>query len=192
MKIEKFEADGDRATFTLSGASTALANAVRRSVSGSVACFAIDRITFYENTSAMFDEYIAHRIGLVPITTPASGYNEKDEILFTLEATGPSTVYSKELVSADKEVEVANEKIPIIKLGPGAEDKDRGQGDAWGRVRSTPSSSPASSPTRRSGDGSFAFQAESFGQMSPAEMVSKAVAAIRDELKEVEKNAKKL
>ena len=66
-KIEKFEADGDRATFTLSGARTGVANAIRRSVSGSVACFAIDRFTFYENTSAMFDEYIAHRIGLVPI-----------------------------------------------------------------------------------------------------------------------------
>jgi DNA-directed RNA polymerase subunit D len=117
MKIEKFELDGDRATFTLTGARSGAANALRRSINGSVACFAIDRITFYENTSSMFDEYIAHRIGLVPIKTPASGYNDKDEILFTLEATGPATVYSKELVSADKEVEVANDRIPLIKLG---------------------------------------------------------------------------
>ena len=128
MKIEKFEADGDSATFTLTGARSGQANALRRSINGNVPCFAIDKITFYENTSPMFDEYIAHRIGLVPITTPASGYTEKDEILFTLEATGPSTVYSKALESADKEVEVANDKIPIIKLGPEQKLRIEGEG----------------------------------------------------------------
>lgn len=191
MKIEKFEADGDSATFTLSGARSGLANAIRRSVSGSVQCFAIDRVTFYENTSAMFDEYIAHRIGLVPITTPTSGYNEKDEILFSLEATGPTTVYSKELVSADKSVEVANEKIPIIKLGP--DQKIRIECKAVMGAGSKHSKfQPGFVTYEEMEDGSFAFQAESFGQMSPAEMINKASAAIREELKEVEKNAKKL
>ncbi len=191
MKIEKFEADGDRATFTLSGARSGIANAVRRGISGSVACFAIDRITFYENTSSMFDEYIAHRIGLVPIATPASGYNEKDEILFTLEATGPTTVYSKSLESADKEVEVANEKIPIIKLGP--EQKLRVECKAvMGTGAKHSKFQPGLVTYEETGDDSFSFQVEAFGQMSPAEMVNKAVAALRDELKEVEKNAKKL
>jgi len=191
MKIEKFEADGNVATFTLADARTGVANAIRRSVSGSIACFAIDKITFYENTSAMFDEYIAHRIGLVPITTPTSGYNEKDEILFTLEATGPSTVYSKELVSADKEVTVANEKIPLIKLG--ADQKIRVECKAIMGVGTKHSKfQPGFVTYEESEDGSFSFQVESFGQMSPAEMITKAVASVRDELKEVEKNAKKL
>lgn len=191
MKIEKFESDGDRATFILTGARSGAANALRRSINGSVACFAIDRITFYENTSSMFDEYIAHRIGLVPIRTPSSGYNEKDEILFTLEATGPATVYSKELVSADKEVEVANEKIPLIKLGP--EQKIRVEGKAiLGTGTKHSKFQPGFVTYEESGDESFSFAVESFGQMSPAEMVNKAAAAIREELKEVEKNAKKL
>ncbi|MDE1865176.1 MAG: DNA-directed RNA polymerase subunit D [Candidatus Micrarchaeota archaeon] len=191
MKIEKFEADGDSATFTLTGSRSGLANAFRRSISGSVPCFAIDRITFYENTSAMFDEYIAHRIGLIPIKTPASGYNEKDEILFSLEATGPSMVFSKQLVSADKEVEVANDKIPIIKLGP--EQKLRIEGKAIMGTGSRHSKfQPGFVTYEESGDGSFRFSLESFGQMSPAEMVNKAASAIRDELKEVEKAAKKL
>lgn len=191
MKIEKFEADGDSATFTLSGARSGMANALRRSINGSVACFAIDKITFYENTSPMFDEYIAHRIGLVPITTPPNGYTEKDEILFTLEATGPATVYSKELESADKEVEVANEKIPIIKLGP--EQKIRIEAKAiMGTGQKHSKFQPAFVTYEESGDESFAFHIEGFGQMSPAEIVNSAVSAIKDELKEVEKNAKKL
>jgi DNA-directed RNA polymerase subunit D len=191
MKIEKFEADGDSATFTLTGARSGIANALRRGINGSVQCFAIDRITFYENTSPMFDEYIAHRIGLVPITTPSSGYNEKDEILFTLEATGPTTVYSKSLESADKEVTVANERIPIIKLGP--EQKLRVEGKAvLGTGQKHSKFQPGFVTYEESGDESFQFHIESFGQMGPAEMVNKAVAALRDELKEVEKNAKKL
>ncbi len=191
MKIEKFEADGDRATFTLSGARNGQANALRRSISGSVQCFAIDRITFYENTSSMFDEYIAHRVGLVPIKTPASGYNEKDEILFSLEATGPATVYSKDLVSADKEVEVANEKIPLIKLG--AEQKIRIEGKAvLGNGARHSKFQPGFVTYEEAGDDSFAFSIESFGQMNPAEIVNKAASVIRDELKEVEKSAKKL
>ena len=191
MKIEKFEADGDSATFTLAGARTGTANALRRSISGSVPCFAIDKITFYENTSPMFDEYIAHRIGLVPITTPTSGYNEKDEILFTLEATGPTTVYSSALESADKEVTVANEKIPIIKLGP--EQRIRVEGKAvLGMGQKHSKFQPGFVTYEETGDETFSFHVESFGQMTPAEIVSKAVEAIRDELKEVEKSAKKL
>ena len=191
MKIEKFEAEENRATFTLSDARNGTANALRRSVSGSVPCFAIDRITFYENTSAMFDEYIAHRIGLVPIRTPASGYNEKDEILFTLEATGPATIYSKELVSADKEVEVANEKIPIIKLG--ADQKLRIEAKAvMGTGAKHSKFQPGFVTYSDAGEGSFAFSVESFGQMTPGEMIIKAAASVRDELKEVEKAAKKL
>ncbi len=191
MKIEKFEADGDNATFTLTGARSGVANALRRSINGNVPCFAIDKITFYENTSPMFDEYIAHRIGLIPIVTPTSGYNEKDEILFTLEATGPTTVYSKALESADKEVEVANDKIPIMKLG--ADQKLRIECKAiMGTGQKHSKFQPAFVTYEEAGEESFAFHLESFGQMSPAEIVNKAVAAIKEELKEVEKNAKKL
>ena len=113
MKIEKFEADGDSATFTLTGARSGIANALRRGINGSVQCFAIDRITFYENTSPMFDEYIAHRIGLVPIVTPVKGFDEEDTVLFTLEANGPKTVYSGELVSKEKEVKVVHRHVVI-------------------------------------------------------------------------------
>ena len=66
----------------------------------------------------MFDEYIAHRIGLVPILTP-KGYGETDAIVLSLEIEGPVTVYSKDLKASDKEVTVANENIPLIKLAEG-------------------------------------------------------------------------
>ncbi|MEM3227823.1 MAG: DNA-directed RNA polymerase subunit D, partial [Candidatus Micrarchaeaceae archaeon] len=116
MEIKIIEESEKIFRFILSGVDTAYANALRRAAINSVQTFAIDKVTFYENTTAMFDEYIAHRIGLIPITTPLKGYDEKDEVLFTLDATGPKTVYSKELLSSDKNVKVANENIPIMKL----------------------------------------------------------------------------
>ena len=119
MKIEVQESNDEVYKFTLKDAQLGYANAVRRAAINSVKSFAIDKVTVYENTTAMFDEFIAHRIGLIPLKTPAKGTSDTDEILFTLDVTGPKTVLSEELETKDKDVKVANEKIPIIKLGDG-------------------------------------------------------------------------
>ncbi len=102
----------------VSSISYGLANALRRVAVGEVGCFAVDKVTFYENTSSIFDEYVSHRIGLVPILTP-KGYGETDAIVFSLDVEGPGTAYSKDLKASDKEVKVANENIPLIKLAEG-------------------------------------------------------------------------
>lgn len=191
MKIENLEDNGTIMTFVLKDATNAQANALRRMATNHVKCFAIDSVTFYENSSAIFDEYIAHRIGLVPITTPASGYSEEDEIQFTLEAEGPKIVYSKELESKDKEVKVANDAIPLIKLA--AEQKLRldckailGNGAKHSKFQ------PGIVTYDQVGDDTFNFSVETFGQMPPKEIINKAFNAIKEELKEVEKEAKKL
>ena len=43
-----------------------LANALRRSIN-EIPNVAIDEIEFYKNDSALYDEIIAHRLGLIPI-----------------------------------------------------------------------------------------------------------------------------
>lgn len=191
MKIESVEENGNVMKFTLKDATNAYANALRRAAMSMVSTFAIDKITFYENSSAMFDEYISHRIGLVPIETPNSGYNEKDEILFTLEAEGPKTVYSKELKSSDKEVKVANENIPIIKLAQDQKIRIDGKAVLGNGLRHA-KFQPGLVTYDQADEGTFNFYIESFGQMSPKEIVNKAFGAIEDETKEVEKEVKKL
>ncbi len=191
MKIEKLEVDNAVLRFALKDARNGEANALRRAAMGHVRCFAIDKVTFYENSSAMFDEYIAHRIGMVPIKTPGKGYSETDEILFSLDATGPVTVYSKELASADKEVGVANGNIPIMKLA--AEQRLRLEGKAVMGIGATHSKfQPGLVTFEEAGENAFNFTVESFGQMKPLEIVSRALDALKDELKEVEKEVKKL
>lgn len=46
--------------------SSSLANAIRRSV-GEISTLAIDEVEIYKNDSALYDEIVAHRLGLVPL-----------------------------------------------------------------------------------------------------------------------------
>ncbi|MDE1822885.1 MAG: DNA-directed RNA polymerase subunit D, partial [Candidatus Micrarchaeota archaeon] len=53
MKISVIESNKSSLRFKLSGASYTTANALRRAMINSVPCFAIDSVTFYENSSTM-------------------------------------------------------------------------------------------------------------------------------------------
>ncbi len=189
MDIEIKE-DTDRTfRFVLKKIASNYANALRRAALSSIETFAIDRVTFYENTSAMFDEYIAHRIGLVPIKTPSKPTKD-EEVLFTLEASGPCTVYSKELRSSDKEVKVANLDIPIIKLIEGQQIRIEAKailGTGFKHAKFQPA---LATYEQLSGD-TFEFYVESFGQMPPREIVYKAIDSIKSELKDLKKDIKK-
>lgn len=117
MKLENFKAKGNGLEFTLKDASVAFANAIRKAILTEIPCMAVDSIDLYENSSVMFDEYVAHRIGMVPIETPKPYVDKPREVIFTLEAEGPKTVYSKEMKSSDPKVKPVYDTMPIIKLG---------------------------------------------------------------------------
>jgi len=189
MKLSFMEDTPFAIKFKIEGIDYNVANAIRRVAIDSVKTFAIDRVTFYENTSAMFDEYIAHRIGLVPLATPLKGYDEKDEILFKLEEEGPKTVYSKSLESTDKSVKVANENIPIIKLGEGQRLRIEGKA-VMGDARKSAKFQPGL-VTYKPVEGGFEFYIETFGQMTAKDILDKALQLMDDELKEIAKSVKK-
>ncbi len=91
-----------------------LANAIRRSVS-EVPILAIDEVEIYKNDSALYDEVLAHRLGLVPLVTEKS-MTAKTKIDLKLTKEGPGTVYSKDLKGG---AEVIYGDIPITLLGEG-------------------------------------------------------------------------
>jgi DNA-directed RNA polymerase II subunit RPB3 len=53
--------------FTLHGTDVSLANAIRRTMIAEVPTMAIELVTVLENTTPLHDEYIAHRLGLIPL-----------------------------------------------------------------------------------------------------------------------------
>lgn len=119
MQFEVLEREGDsKLVLHVRKASVAWANALRRTIIGGLPSFAIDEVDFYENNSPFFNEFIANRLGLIPLTfdelVPADA-----KISISCNASGPLRVYSKDLVSADERVGPTAETFPIVDLGEG-------------------------------------------------------------------------
>lgn len=93
-------------------ANESLANAIRRSVA-EVPVLAIDEVEIYKNDSALYDEVLSHRLGLVPFKTE-KGVSSKTSVELKLSKIGPCTIYASDLKGA---AEPVFGKTPIVYLG---------------------------------------------------------------------------
>jgi len=119
MKLGVIDKDSESVTLLVRGTNRALLNALRRAIISEVPIFAIEDVTFYENTSPMWDEYIAHRLGLIPLRAEWGTYNAESTVRLALEKQGPCVVYSGDLNVLDPGVSVVDPEIPIVRLGKG-------------------------------------------------------------------------
>lgn len=128
MKID-FSSIGENSTsFVLSDTQIAFANALRRAMQSEVRSFAIENVKIYDNTSALFDEMLAHRLGLIPLTTDLQSYVPRDRcscdnkgcslctVTLTMSVEGARMVVSEDLISQDPAVHPAVGNVPIVKL----------------------------------------------------------------------------
>jgi len=120
VSIKKISEEGNASKFLVKGVSAETMNSIRRAIMEEVACLAIEDISFYKNDSVMFDEMLAHRLGMLPVKTDLKGMKPGDKVKLVLEKEGPCTVYSKDIKSSDPKTEITDKKIPITKL-----DKDQ-------------------------------------------------------------------
>jgi len=119
FEVEFIERGDRSARFLVRDASPAVANGIRRAMVADVPTFSIDTVRFVENTSVMFDEMIALRLGLIPLTTPLDDFEIGDTVTVALDVEGPDTAYSGDIESADPLVEPADTNVPIIELKEG-------------------------------------------------------------------------
>ncbi|HII17349.1 TPA: DNA-directed RNA polymerase subunit D [Candidatus Woesearchaeota archaeon] len=130
MEIELLSTSKDKSTirFLLKGTVPAFANLLRRVILEEVPVMAIEDVDFVKNSSVLYDEMIAHRLGLLPLTTDLTFYKlpEKSEnmgkgraeveLKLTLKAKGPGMVYAKDLQSKDPSVRPVFPDTPIANL----------------------------------------------------------------------------
>ena len=139
MQIEIVEMEDRKARFILRNSSPAMANALRRTMLQDIPKMAIDKVEFhlgpimqddkeYESVTSLFDEIIAHRLGLIPVPTNDQFTFQKDcscggvgcpgcTIMYSLNKVGPGTVLSGDLMPlGDSTLKVKDEAIPIVEL----------------------------------------------------------------------------
>jgi len=120
--LDVISKDTEKIAIKLKGVPLQYANALRRVCLNGVPVFAIDTVDIIENTSVLPDEGLAHRLGLIPLKTDLTKFNESDKILLVLdsgESEQTRAVLSSELSSEDDTVKPVSDKIPIVQLAPG-------------------------------------------------------------------------
>ena len=130
MKIKLVDRDEKKGklSFEISGIDAAYVNTLRRLFMTEVPVLAIEDVEFRKNDSGLYDELIAHRLGLVPFRTDLKSYNlpsackckgegcARCQLKMTLKAKGPGTVYASDIKTKDPKVKPVYGKMPIVKL----------------------------------------------------------------------------
>jgi DNA-directed RNA polymerase subunit D len=140
LKVQVLEKTPLSLKLYVEGLSLHVLNSIRRAVLAEVPTMAIDYVVFIENSSAFYDEYIAHRLALIPLRSDDAHlrYKPPEECAeagekhmfsadcfakFDLTSEGPEegelTIYSRDLVTSDPYVKPVYDDIPVIKLIPG-------------------------------------------------------------------------
>lgn len=133
MRVEVVEKNNLFLKAVVEGVRPSLINSLRRVIISELPVMAIESVVMVNNTSVMYDEFLAHRLGLIPLTTPLdalprieeceSGLADPSEcsVRLVLQVTADSdmTVYSRHLASDRPDIVPVNGDIPVVKLVKG-------------------------------------------------------------------------
>jgi DNA-directed RNA polymerase alpha subunit len=218
IKIKETNKEKEHLSF-LTDMPISLANAIRRSVL-EIPVMAIDEVEIIKNDSALYDEIIAHRIGLIPIKTQKTSKPAK----YKIKEKGPKIVYSSDIkpsveteynlpiviLDDEQEFEVIAESkigkgIEHIKYSPGLvyyrhemdEDVlDFVHVDDKGKVSYEEDDLERMSPElqdkvkKQKEVKEILFNIESWGQMEPKEIFFRAIDSLNQNLDELSKAIK--
>ena len=114
MKLEFLNKEDDTTILILKETNPTEANMLRRTIMEEVPTLAIEDVNFVQNGSALYDEMVAHRLGLVALKTDLKSYDLPTEckgkkkgestctkencphhtVIFQLKINGPKLVYA--------------------------------------------------------------------------------------------------
>lgn len=130
MEISALEKDKEKGklSFLVKGINATIANTIRRMIIEEVPTMAIEEVEFRENSSALYNEIIAHRLGLMPLSTDLKSYNLPSEckckgkgcarcqLKMTFKTKASGMVYASDIKTRDAKIKPVYPKMPIVKL----------------------------------------------------------------------------
>ncbi len=131
MKLEllNWNKKSNKLQFMLKDSNDSFTNLIRRYSMDEVPTLAVEDVEFKDNSSALYDEIVALRLGLTPITTDSKSYNFKSDcsckgegcakcqLKITLKSAKKGIVTASEAKSQDPKCTFAFDNMPIVKLG---------------------------------------------------------------------------
>jgi len=137
------ESNKDAMSFVLRGIDNSMANALRRVMIAEVPTMAIDLVEIETNTGPLHDEFLAHRLGLIPLVSgDADQYQyprqcdcadrcQRCSVEFTLSVKNSSRDDTRIAVTSNDLIPTGSVFVrPIFQGGPDAMDLEGGQGKA--------------------------------------------------------------
>ncbi|VVB59128.1 DNA-directed RNA polymerase subunit D [uncultured archaeon] len=128
MKVKTMELKGNKGVLKIEDTDVYFVNSLRRVMLAELPKLAIDDVIVYDNTSALFDEMISHRLGLIPIPTDLQILAFRNEckcdgkgcpsctVRYTLSKEGEGVVYSGDLQPEHPSFAITETMIPIVEL----------------------------------------------------------------------------
>ena len=128
MEIRILEQKKDHMSFIIKETTPAFVNTLRRLIIDEVPTMAIEDVEIRKNSSLLYDTIVAHRLGLLPLTTDLKSYTLPEkckckgkgcarcQVKMTLSVKGPCTVYASNIKSKDSAIKPAYPKMPIVNL----------------------------------------------------------------------------
>lgn len=128
MKIKILEKTDNNIRFLLEDSNPQFANSLRRIMTVEIPVLAIDTVDFSVNDSVLYNEVIAHRLGLIPLAFNLKDFHFKEdeheegktcsscEVVFAINKKGSGMIYTKDMKSSNPDVKPLYDNIPIVEL----------------------------------------------------------------------------
>lgn len=190
MYISVKSRTSDCIIFTVVGCDLALANALRRVMIAEVDTWAIEYVDFVRNTTVLNNNFIAHRLGLIPLSNPTiKPDTDTVELQFDMTAGEDPVVWNSGLLKSDHDdIFPVIDDIPIVKAARGQKLKFTAhakQGIGLDHSKWSPVSTCFFVKT----DIGYEFTVETIGTMDPADVVRKAIDKLKNKLDTCMNNA---
>jgi len=173
-----------------------IVNAFRRIILDEVPTFAIEDVEVVSNESALYDETLAHRLGLLPLVTDLKSYNTKDtckcggigcalcEVSLSLMQDEDGYVYSESIKSNDPKIVPVHKRIPVTKLIDGQK-VELNLTAVLGKGKVHAKWAPGHAFLRENGK-TVELVIESFGQLSGNDIYNTAVDILIEKIEDLE------